>query len=122
MPRRHLEASSRWLTAAGALCAGLAVGLGAWASHGVEGDEQVRVGLAALFLFGHGLALAALAPRGLRNLGQFALSLILLGVLVFSGTLGVSALLGTGTGTAPWGGMLMMLGWLLYAIDALRTS
>lgn len=122
MPRRHLEASARWLAAAGALCAGLAVGLGAYASHGVDGEAQARLGLAALFLFGHGLALAALAPRGLRNLGQFALSLLLLGVVLFSATLGLSVLFGTPTTAAPWGGTLMMLGWLVYAIDALRTS
>ncbi|MGY6517904.1 MAG: DUF423 domain-containing protein [Lysobacteraceae bacterium] len=122
MARHHLHASSRWLAAAGALCAGLAVGLGAYAAHGAEGEAASRLGLAALFLFGHGLALAALAPRALRNLGQFALSLILLGVLLFSGTLGLAALFNLPTTVAPWGGTMMMLGWVLYAADALRTS
>lgn len=98
------------------------MGLGAYASHGVDGEAQARLGLAALFLFGHGLSLTALAPRALRNLGQFALALLLLGVVVFSATLGLSVLFGTPTTAAPWGGSLMMLGWLLYAIDALRTS
>lgn len=122
MPRRHLQSSARWLASAGALCAGLAVGLGAYASHAADDGSQARLGLAAVFLFGHGLALAALAPRALRNLGQFALGLIFLGMLLFSGSLGLAALLGTPTVAAPWGGALMMIGWVVYAGDALRTS
>lgn len=110
----------RWLAAAGALCAGGAVAAAAYASHGVGGDAQSRLMLAAMFAFGHGLALAALGRQALRRTGIIALALLLVGVLLFSGSLAGAALAGWPTRAAPWGGMLMMLGWLLLAADSLR--
>ena len=110
----------RLLVAAGAVLAAAAVALAAYAAHGASGPEQGRLLHAALFGFGHGVALAALAPQASRRLGRLALMLMLAGVLLFSGSLVAAVFLGTSTGLAPSGGSLMILAWLLYAADALR--
>ena len=49
------------LAACGALCAGAAVALAAYAAHARIGTGQVLLQTAAALLFGHGVALAALA-------------------------------------------------------------
>lgn len=112
--------TTRWLGASGALLAAAAVALSAYAAHGVEGDAQSRLQTAALFAFGHGIALAALAPRAGRRFGLVALVGLLSGVLLFSGSLVGSHVLGESMGLAPFGGSLLILAWLLYAADAMR--
>lgn len=112
--------TTRWLTASGALLAAAAVALSAYAAHGVQGDAQSRLQTAALFAFGHGIALAALAPWARRRLGLVALVGLLSGVLLFSGSLVGSHVLGESVGLAPFGGSLLILAWLLYAADAMR--
>ncbi|HEY0660256.1 MAG TPA: DUF423 domain-containing protein [Lysobacter sp.] len=112
--------TTRWLSASGALLAAVAVALSAYAAHGLQGDAQSRLQTAALFAFGHGLALAVLAPQGRRRLGRVALVGLLLGVLLFSGSLVGSHFLGRSVGLAPFGGSLLILAWLLYAVDAMR--
>ncbi|HLM52618.1 MAG TPA: DUF423 domain-containing protein [Pseudoxanthomonas sp.] len=109
------------LAFAGALTAASAVGLGAYAAHGVA-DPGVRstLQMASLYAFGHGVALAALAPGTARLAGRAGLYLILLGTLAFSGSLVLDAMAGTGTRLAPSGGIAMILGWLVWALDALR--
>lgn len=109
----------RLLAAAGAIACGLAVALGAYASHGVEGEAQARLALAALFAFGHGLALVALSTRAAGVVALSALAALLVGVLIFAGSLALAVFAGTGTAAAPFGGVLMMLGWLLLAVAAL---
>jgi uncharacterized membrane protein YgdD (TMEM256/DUF423 family) len=111
---------NRLLAAAGSVLAAVAVALAAYASHAASGHEQTRLLHAALFGFGHGIALAALAPQASRRLGRLSLSLMLTGVLLFSGSLAAAALLGTSTRLAPAGGSLMILAWLLHAANALR--
>ena len=110
----------RLLAAAGAVLAASGVALAAYAAHAASGPEQGRLLHAALFGFGHGIALAALAPQASRRLGRFALALMLAGVLLFSGSLAAAVFLGTSTGLAPTGGSLMILAWRLHAADALR--
>ncbi|MCY1551033.1 hypothetical protein D9M68_873320 [compost metagenome] len=110
-----------FLAFSGAVFAAAAVGLSAYASHGVgTGLAQSHLQTAALFAFGHGLALAALAPGTTRRMGKAALCLLLLGTLLFSGSLMAGALGGLGTRLAPAGGITLMLGWLLWALDAVR--
>ncbi|MEN1925537.1 DUF423 domain-containing protein [Luteimonas sp. MJ293] len=108
------------LAALGALCAGLAVAMAAYASHGVDGAAQAWLQTAALFAFGHGVALALLAPLPARRLRLGALLLLFAGMLLFSGSLAGAALLGWPTAAAPLGGSLMILGWLTLAADLLR--
>ena len=110
----------RTLAAFGALACGASVGLGAYASHGLDGDAARRVGLAALFAFGHGLALLLLAPAAGTRLRAAGLSGLALGVLLFSGSLLAAVFLSAPTALAPSGGVLLMLGWLAIAADALR--
>ncbi|HEY5805741.1 MAG TPA: DUF423 domain-containing protein [Lysobacter sp.] len=114
----HLPA--RLLTACGAVLAALAVALSAYAAHAVDSGAQHRLYTAALFAFGHGIALAALVPHVRRRLALVALSALLLGTLVFSGSLAVAVFFGASTALAPIGGSLMILAWLLYAADALK--
>lgn len=111
----------RVLRVVGGLSCGVAVGLGAYASHGATGEDQARLALAALFLFGHGLALASLdaTARGWQRLGM---GLVLLGMLLFCGSLVAAVFLGLPTRLAPLGGVSMMLGWLLWSVSSLRGA
>lgn len=112
--------TGRWLAAAGALCAGLAVAMAAYASHAADATAQGWLQTAAVFAFGHGVAMAALAPVPARKLRRLALWLAFAGMLLFSGSLAGAALAGWPTALAPLGGSLMILGWLLLACDQLR--
>ncbi|WP_159017654.1 DUF423 domain-containing protein [Cognatiluteimonas profundi] len=109
-----------WLAASGALLAAISVALAAYASHAMQGPAQARLQLAAVFAFGHGLALAALAPSMPRGLGQVALAALAAGVLLFSGSLAGAALAQWPTTLAPLGGMLMIGAWLALAFAFLR--
>ena len=110
----------RWPVVAGAAFAGLAVALSAYAAHGTEGLAQSGLQTAAAYAFGHGVALIALAPATRGRLGTLASVLLLLGALGFAGALASKYLLGVSTGIAPWGGSLLILGWLLHAVVAAR--
>jgi uncharacterized membrane protein YgdD (TMEM256/DUF423 family) len=112
--------AQRCLASAGGLLAAISVGLAAYGAHGsVSGDRGV-LQLAALFALGHGIALAALAPRSPRQLGVAAMAALLAGTLLFSGALATAQLAGTRAALAPAGGLLLIAGWLLHAIDAAR--
>jgi len=115
-----VSALGRGLAALGAMACAASVGLGAYASHGLADADARRAGLAALFLFGHGLALLVLAVPSASRLRLLALAALCLGVLVFSGSLLGAVFAGSGTALAPAGGVLMMLAWITLAIDALR--
>lgn len=120
-PRRPLQVRARrWLGAIGSMLASVAVALAAYAAHGAEGEAQARLTQAAAFAFGHGLALAALAPLVQRRSGLVALLAMLLGVLLFSGSVAGAALWGLPTTLAPFGGMLMIGGWLLHGRERWR--
>lgn len=120
-PRRPLQVRARrWLGAIGSMLASVAVALAAYAAHGAEGEAQARLAQAAAFAFGHGLALAALAPLVQRRSGLVALLAMLLGVLLFSGSVAGAALWGLPTTLAPFGGMLMIGGWLLHGRERWR--
>lgn len=110
-----------WLAAAGALYAGVAVALSAYAAHAGDAGMQPRLQLAALFFFGHGVALAALAPLAQSRMGRMALWLLLVGTLLFSVSLVARALLGWPPRLAPAGGMVLIAAWLAFAIDRLRN-
>jgi uncharacterized membrane protein YgdD (TMEM256/DUF423 family) len=110
-----------WLAAAGAVLAALAIGLSAYAAHGVaDAHAQDNLRTAGLYAFGHGVALAALAPAATGGLRRLALAGLLLGALLFAGSLAASALLGWPTRLAPLGGTVLMASWLLYAAAVAR--
>lgn len=112
---------NRWQAFCGALFAAIAVALSAYAAHAAEGVAQSRLQTAAVFAFGHGVAFAALAPQ-VRGRWKLAASVSLqLGVLLFCGSLAGNVLLGWPTTLAPMGGMLLIAGWIAWAIGALRS-
>jgi uncharacterized membrane protein YgdD (TMEM256/DUF423 family) len=110
----------RWLAAGGALYAAAAVALMAYAAHVAAGPDQARLQTAAMFAFGHGVALAALAPVIRRRLGRTALVGLWLAVLLFSGSLVGKTIAGWPTTLAPYGGSLAIASWLVFALDRLR--
>jgi uncharacterized membrane protein YgdD (TMEM256/DUF423 family) len=96
------------------------VATGAYASHGsLDPLARERLGLAALFAFGYGVALVALEGKT-SGLALNARCAIAAGVLLFSGGLSAAALSGLPAAVAPGGGMLLIAGWVLVAIDASR--
>ena len=113
--------AGRALAAMGAVLAALAIGLSAYAAHGVA-DAQTRGNLhtASLYAFAHGAVLLLLAQAPARRLRWLALAGLLLGTLLFAGSLAAGALLGWPTRLAPLGGTVLMASWLLLAADALR--
>lgn len=105
----------------GALLAATSVALGAYSAHGVaDAHAQSSLQTAGLYAFGHGIALAALAAGTTRLLGRIGLYLLLLGTLLFSGSLVLAVLAQVTTRLAPAGGIGLILGWLLWALDAAR--
>jgi uncharacterized membrane protein YgdD (TMEM256/DUF423 family) len=111
----------RVLASAGGVACAVAVGLGAYASHGASGQAQAWLQTASLYLFLHGLALLVLAPQAHGRLARGALGLLCVGLLLFAGSLIGAALFGWPTRFAPYGGMSLMLAWLLLGVDRLRT-
>jgi uncharacterized membrane protein YgdD (TMEM256/DUF423 family) len=121
-PRDPMRAPlpQRLFGASGALLAAAATALAAYAAHGAGGEVRAHLYMGALFAFGNGIGLAALAARAGGRLGLLALAALLAGTLVFAGSLVSAKLLGEPTMAAPWGGGLMIAGWLLLAADRLR--
>jgi uncharacterized membrane protein YgdD (TMEM256/DUF423 family) len=110
----------RALTAAGALLAAAAVALSAYAAHAASGPAQASLHAAAIMAFGHGVALAALAPPARLRIQFFTLSGMLLGTLLFCGSLVLRHAFDLPVRLAPFGGGLLILSWLLYAVASLR--
>lgn len=115
-----------WLIT-GALAGLIAVGLSAWAAHGLPARlDPARMGAVqnALTMQGwHALALliaGLMAERG-KRLANFAAFAFLAGIILFCGAVWVGALTGQSLGPiAPLGGMLLMLGWALLALAAAK--
>jgi len=102
---RAFAATGAWLCAS-------AVALAAYASHASDGLPQAHLQTAALFAFGHGLALVVLAPRAASRSLRMGLAALLAGVLLFAGSLVAEAMFGLRPRLAPPGGMLMIAAWL----------
>ena len=116
IPPPRGSALNRLLPAAGALLAAAAVALSAYAAHASDGEAQARLQQAALMAFGHGIALAAFGLQPGGAIARGMLTAMLLGVLLFSGSLVLSHLLGWPTRLAPLGGGLMIVSWAGLAI------
>lgn len=87
----------------------------------MDDRDQHRLALAALFAFGHGLALVATISRD-SLWARSAKAGFLIGVLLFSGSLTAAALFATPTALAPFGGSLLILAWGILAVDFLRST
>lgn len=108
----------------GALSGCVAVGLSAWAAHGLDA-AQAALAASALTMQGwHALALLAtglLAERRRGALPHVAGAGFALGTLAFCGAVWWRALAGTSLGSvAPLGGTVLMLAWLVLALAAAR--
>lgn len=109
----------------GAVLGGLAVGLGAFAAHGMkahyEPAQLVTFETGVRYQMYHALALLGCGVLGFggRRTGAAAIC-FLLGVLLFSGSL--YALVWTDSkwlgAVTPFGGVLFLVGWLLLAVRA----
>ena len=112
--------SSHRLAGLGGVYAATGVALSAYAAHAVLGENASRMQTAALFAFGHGVALAALAhvPGNRRTLiGMLAIAA---GVVLFAGSLVGRVVLHWPATFAPFGGMLLIGGWLVFAVGQWR--
>lgn len=111
----------------GALAGGTAVAMAAAASHALTGlsPAMLRATDAAVQMQGwHALAMVACGIWAERRPGIWvhaAGAAFALGVVLFCGAVYAFALGGLQVGPmAPVGGMLLMLGWILLGISALR--
>jgi uncharacterized membrane protein YgdD (TMEM256/DUF423 family) len=130
MPTEH-AVSRRWL-AMGAFNGFLAVALGAFAAHGLQG--RLSTHMLGIFEKGveyHGFHALALLITGLMSLHdpqsrpiRWAGVLFLTGILLFSGSLYVLALSGIRSWGAvtPFGGAAFLLGWTLLGLGAVRLG
>lgn len=122
---------NRGLLFIGALSAAIAVGLGAFGAHGLR--DVLTPEMLAVFETGvryqmyHALALVALGLAGCAWLGRLAAvagGLFVAGSVCFSGSLYLLTLVGTkGIGlVTPLGGVMLLAGWAVLAIAALKAS
>jgi uncharacterized membrane protein YgdD (TMEM256/DUF423 family) len=118
--RTEPSLAGRWLAACGAWFAAAGVALAAYAAHAAAGPDQARLQTAAVFAFGHGVALALAGRNGGGRFAFAALCMLWLGVLLFCGSLAGGVIAHWPTTLAPAGGMLMIGGWLAYSLHLLR--
>jgi uncharacterized membrane protein YgdD (TMEM256/DUF423 family) len=108
----------------GAVLGLLAVAMAAATAHLVADPAAARAGRAVQMQGWHALALLAVglwAPRG-GMAAHLAGAAFALGTLAFCGAVYALALRGLHLGAlAPTGGMLLMLGWALLGLSALRA-
>lgn len=122
---------ARYTLSAAALLGALAVGLGAFASHGLRGQLEARllevfqIGVQYQFYHVFAMMLTGLLQqrrdcRGLR----LAAALFLLGMLIFSGSLYVLALSGVHWlgAITPLGGSAFIAGWLVLAFSIFQQG
>jgi uncharacterized membrane protein YgdD (TMEM256/DUF423 family) len=102
-----------------------AVAMAAYAAHGIHDPDASRIAASGIQMQGwHALALLGTAlwlPRGGWP-GQAAAAAFALGTVLFCGAVYSLALAGISLGpVAPAGGTILMLGWLLLGVSAVRA-
>lgn len=117
----------------GAACGFLSVAMGAFAAHGLKRmvgpDEVAWVQTGAQYQMYHSLGLVLIGILSLqtassKSLLSLAAVALIVGIVIFSGSLYVMALTGErklGMIT-PIGGVAFLLGWALLAVAALRKT
>lgn len=106
----------RWLPASGAVLAALSVALAAYAAHARAPGLQSAAWLGLV----HGAAAAVAGGQVQGRLARAAVVAFLAGAWLFAGSLAVAHAFGARAIAAPAGGMLMIAGWLLFALACLR--
>lgn len=107
---------SRLLPALGALLAGASVALAAYAAHA----DAPGLASAAWLGLVHGAACAALASGANGRLPRVALAMLMAGAWLFAGSLAAKHFLDLSSPAAPAGGLLMIAGWVVFALSCLR--
>lgn len=116
------------LTSIAAIAAFLAVALGAFGAHGLEGKVDAKAlgwwETATLYLLTHAIAALAIGMSGKTGLFQTGGGVLLAGAVLFAATLyamtlGAPRWFGAIT---PLGGLTMLIGWALVAFAALRSQ
>jgi uncharacterized membrane protein YgdD (TMEM256/DUF423 family) len=111
-------------TAIGAIALAAAVGIGAFGAHGLQGrldSYSMNIYERAVFYhFIHALGILIVAQRGGRALVCW---LLLVGILLFSGSLYALALTGIRTlgAITPFGGVSFIAAWIVLAITEWRA-
>src|SRR5262245_34796956 len=126
----NISGSQTWLLIA-ALFGGLAVACGAFGAHGLKERlapaDLANWETAARYQMYHALALlavgllAARSPSRLLNVAGLSMTL---GILIFSGCLYALVLTGERRlgAVVPFGGVLLIVGWVFLAIAAFRSA
>lgn len=120
---RRAVRMQRVLGGSGAVLALCAVAFSAVIAHAgkLQGTdiEHVRASAmnAATFMLLHGAVATALAMQAVIPNDRYALMLMLVGTVLFSGSVIAGALLGLSTVLAPLGGSMLMLAWAWVAIN-----
>jgi uncharacterized membrane protein YgdD (TMEM256/DUF423 family) len=120
-------------TAVGALLTALAVGMGAFGAHGLRNKlDAYSMSVYEKAVFYHvvhalGILLVALLARtnAISPAGQTRVAwLLLIGIIVFSGSLYALAVTGVRVlgAITPIGGLAFIIGWLLLVYEALHGS
>jgi len=122
---------SRWVLCAGAGLALLAVILGAFAAHGLkavlDAQQLALFETASRYQMYHALALLVAGvmltnPQFSRALLKLAAIAFILGIILFSGSLYLLALIGVNWlgAITPLGGIVLLSGWLVMMVAALK--
>jgi uncharacterized membrane protein YgdD (TMEM256/DUF423 family) len=122
---------SRWVLSAGAGFALLAVVLGAFAAHGLkamlDAQQLALFETASRYQMYHALALLVVGvmltnSQFSRSLLKLAALAFILGIILFSGSLYLLALVGVSWlgAITPLGGIAFLSGWLVMMIAALK--
>jgi uncharacterized membrane protein YgdD (TMEM256/DUF423 family) len=120
-------------SATAAILMGLGVGIGAFGAHGLRGRlDEYSMGIyekAVIYHFFHalGLLIVSILPRiGAipQSAGTWVCSLLLAGIILFSGSLYALALTRITTlgAVTPLGGLSFLAAWFLLAFWLLRTG
>ena len=106
----------------GSVIGALAVAAAAYAAHVAVDPARARaVGSAVQMQGWHALALVAVGLLGAGWPAHAAGGFFLVGTLLFAGAVWVPLFVGPSLGmTAPVGGTMLMVGWLMLAVAALR--
>lgn len=119
---------------AGAINAVIGVALGAFGAHGLEGkveDKYLKVWETGVqYHMYHALALLVVGILmnssffGETPMLKWAGNLFILGIICFSGSLYVTTIAGGGLGKfgliTPLGGVLFMIGWILFIVAIVK--
>jgi uncharacterized membrane protein YgdD (TMEM256/DUF423 family) len=117
--------SKRYWVATAALLAATGVALGAIAAHGVSEPAAAQaIERASTLQLIHAVALLALGLTMTSLTNRYLVVgrwLLLLGIVGFSGAIYAKYLIGIASlgAMAPYGGMSLILGWMLIAVGAL---